>query len=102
MHTPVPSVEARHLAGSLAISRCHQPNMTITLNHRNPLRAACVARIIKWARGPTFARDIALVLAIKFALLFALKLAFFNHPQAQHMSLPPDQVARALLSVPAS
>ena len=79
--------------------------MTITLNHRNPLRAACVrcvTRIVRWARGPTFGRDIALVLAIKFVLLIALKLAFFNHPQAQHMSLPPAQVAQALLSVPAS
>jgi hypothetical protein len=76
--------------------------MTITLNHRNPLRSALVARITKWARGPTFARDIALVLVIKFVLLIALKLAFFNHPQAQHMSLPPEQVAQALLSVPAS
>ncbi|WP_408355488.1 MULTISPECIES: cytochrome oxidase putative small subunit CydP, partial [Paraburkholderia] len=36
------------------------------------------------------------------ALLMALKYAFFNHPQAEHMSLPPEQVAQALLSVPAS
>ncbi len=56
----------------------------------------------QWARGPTFARDIAIVLAIKFVLLIALKLAFFNHPQAEHMMLPPAQVAQALLSVPAS
>jgi uncharacterized paraquat-inducible protein A len=79
--------------------------MTITLNHRNPWRAACIrcrTRIVGWVRGPTFGRDIALVLAIKFVLLIALKLAFFNHPQAQHMSLPPAQVAQALLSVPAS
>jgi hypothetical protein len=78
--------------------------MTITLNLRNSLRAASWTwtRIAGWARGPTFARDIAIVLAIKFALLFALKFAFFNHPQAQHMSLPPEQVAQALLSVPAS
>jgi hypothetical protein len=76
--------------------------MTITLNPRNPLRAASWTRIARWARGPTFARDITIVLAIKFALLFALKFAFFNHPQAQHMSLPPEQVAQALLSVPAS
>jgi hypothetical protein len=31
-----------------------------------------------------------------------LKYAFFNHPQARHMSLPPEQVAQALLSAPAS
>jgi hypothetical protein len=75
--------------------------MTITLNHRTPrlrLRARCAA----WARGPTFARDIAIVLAIKFALLMILKYAFFNHPQAEHMSLPPAVVAEALLAVPAS
>ncbi|MFC0398175.1 cytochrome oxidase putative small subunit CydP [Paraburkholderia rhizosphaerae] len=76
--------------------------MPITLNLRNPLRATACARIASWARGPTFARDIIIVLAIKFALLFALKLACFNHPQAQQMSLPPAQVAQALLSVPAS
>jgi hypothetical protein len=76
--------------------------MTITLNHRNPMRTALWARITRWARGPTFARDIVIVLAIKFTLLFALKFAFFNHPQAQQMSLPPEQVAQALLSVPAS
>ncbi|CAG4891115.1 cytochrome oxidase putative small subunit CydP [Paraburkholderia saeva] len=72
--------------------------MTITLNHRTPrLRARCAA----WARGPTFARDIAIVLAIKFALLMILKYAFFDHPQAEHMSLPPAVVAEALLAVPA-
>ncbi|WP_090863337.1 cytochrome oxidase putative small subunit CydP [Paraburkholderia diazotrophica] len=76
--------------------------MAITLNHRNPSRRALSSRIVAWARGPTFARDIAIVLAVKFALLLALKLAFFDHPQAQHMSLPPAQVAQALLSVPVS
>jgi hypothetical protein len=76
--------------------------MTITLNHRNPSRPTLRLRIAAWARGPTFARDIVIVLAIKFILLMALKFAFFNHPQAEHMSLPPAQVAQALLSVPAS
>jgi hypothetical protein len=76
--------------------------MAITLNQRNAARRTLVSRIVAWARGPTFARDILIVLAIKFALLFALKFAFFNHPQAQNMSLPPAQVAQALLSVPAS
>ncbi|SDH51124.1 hypothetical protein SAMN04487926_10596 [Paraburkholderia steynii] len=76
--------------------------MAITLNHRNATRRTLASRIVAWARGPTFARDIVIVLAIKFALLFALKFAFFNHPQAQNMSLPPAQVAQALLSVPVS
>lgn len=31
----------------------------------------------------------------------SLKYAFFNHPQAEHMSLPPAVVAEKLLSVPA-
>lgn len=53
-----------------------------------------------WARGPTLARDIAIVLAVKLILLIALKYAFFNHPQAEHMSLPPAVVAAQLLSVP--
>ncbi len=55
----------------------------------------------RWARGPTFARDITLVLALKVVLLIALKFAFFNHPRATDMSLPPAEVARALLSSPA-
>jgi hypothetical protein len=58
------------------------------------------ARISQWVRGPTFARDIALVLAIKLVLLLALKYAFFNHPQAQDMNMPPAAVAQAILSVP--
>ncbi|MGU7781412.1 cytochrome oxidase putative small subunit CydP [Burkholderia sp. PU8-34] len=58
-------------------------------------------RIAAWARGPTLARDIAIVLVIKLILLMALKYAFFNHPQAEHMSLPPAAVAEKLLSVPA-
>ncbi|WP_454825661.1 cytochrome oxidase putative small subunit CydP [Paraburkholderia xenovorans] len=76
--------------------------MTITLNDRNPRRAALRTRLAGWLRGPTFRRDIAIVLAIKFALLMVLKYSFFNHPQAENMSLPPEQVAQALLSVPAS
>lgn len=75
--------------------------MTIALNRNNNPRPGLRKRLAAWARGPTLARDIAIVLAIKFALLMVLKYAFFNHPQAEHMSLPPDQVAQALLSVPA-
>ncbi|PVX97832.1 cytochrome oxidase putative small subunit CydP [Paraburkholderia unamae] len=61
-----------------------------------PLRA----RIVQWTRGPTFARDIVLVLAIKLVLLLALKYAFFNHPQAEDMRMAPAAVAQAILSVP--
>ncbi|WP_321894236.1 cytochrome oxidase putative small subunit CydP [Paraburkholderia heleia] len=60
------------------------------------------ARILQWMRGPTFARDIALVLAVKLVLLVALKYAFFNHPQAQDMNMPPAAVAQAILAVPMS
>ncbi len=59
------------------------------------------ARIAAWARGPTLVRDITLVLIVKLILLMSLKYAFFNHPQAEHMSLPPAVVAERLLSVPA-
>ena len=76
--------------------------MTTTLRDRNTPRGSLRAWLAGWVRGPTFGRDIAIVLAIKFALLMALKYTFFNHPQAEHMSLPPDQVAQALLSAPAS
>ncbi|MFD1558972.1 cytochrome oxidase putative small subunit CydP [Paraburkholderia silviterrae] len=58
------------------------------------------ARFLQWARGPTFGRDIVLVLAFKLVLLMALKYAFFNHPQAENMTMPPAAVAQALLSVP--
>ncbi|MGF6769320.1 type II secretory pathway component PulM [Paraburkholderia sp. GAS199] len=76
--------------------------MTLALNRNNPPRPGLRKRLARWARGPTLARDIAIVLAIKFVLLMALKYAFFNHPQAEHMSLPPEQVAQALLSASAS
>ncbi|WP_374692732.1 cytochrome oxidase putative small subunit CydP [Burkholderia sp. SCN-KJ] len=69
-----------------------------------PPQAACSgwrARIAAWARGPTLMRDITLVLIVKLILLMSLKYAFFNHPQAEHMSLPPAVVAEKLLSVPA-
>ncbi|WP_090684931.1 cytochrome oxidase putative small subunit CydP [Paraburkholderia phenazinium] len=76
--------------------------MTITLHDRNPPRPALRARFAGWLRGPTFARDIAIVLIAKFALLMVIKYAFFNHPAAENMNMPPALVAQALLSVPAS
>jgi hypothetical protein len=75
--------------------------MTIALNRNNTHRSRWRQRFMRWVRGPTMARDVAIVLAIKFVLLMALKFTFFNHPQAEHMSMPPEQVAQALLSVPA-
>ena len=80
----------------------NRPIMTITLHNTNPPRPALRARLARWVRGPTFGRDIAIVLVIKFALLIVLKYAFFNHPLADNMSMPPALVAQALLSVPAS
>ena len=76
--------------------------MTIVLNQRNIARSTLRARIASWVHGPTLGRDIVIVLAIKIILLSVLKFAFFNKPQAENMSLPPAQVAQALLSVPAS
>ncbi|MGF6570405.1 MULTISPECIES: cytochrome oxidase putative small subunit CydP [Paraburkholderia] len=76
--------------------------MTIALNRSTTRRSRWRQRFTRWVRGPTMARDVAIVLAIKFVLLMALKYTFFNHPQAVHMSMPPEQVAQALLSVPAS
>ncbi len=64
-------------------------------------QASLRARLLHWARGPTFGRDIVLVLAFKLVLLMTLKYAFFNHPQAENMTMPPAAVAQALLSVPA-
>jgi hypothetical protein len=75
--------------------------MTLALNRSSTLRSRWRGRFTRWVRGPTLARDIGIILAIKFALLMALKYTFFNHPQAEHMMMPPEQVAQALLSTPA-
>ncbi|NML33194.1 cytochrome oxidase putative small subunit CydP [Paraburkholderia antibiotica] len=75
--------------------------MTIAINRSSTARSRWRNRFTRWVRGPTLARDIALILTIKFALLMVLKYTLFNHPQAQHMTLPPEQVAQALLSTPA-
>ena len=64
-------------------------------------RPARRSRLLRWALGPTFARDVAVVVAVKLVLLAALKFAFFDHPQAPHMSMRPSEVARALLAVSA-
>ncbi|HTH59547.1 MAG TPA: hypothetical protein VL689_05255 [Paraburkholderia sp.] len=71
---------------------------------RSPARPprARHAKRLSWFRGPTFARDITLILVIKLSLLLALKYAFFNHPPAQNMSMPTAEVAQAILSVPAA
>jgi len=76
--------------------------MTIALNRSTTRRPSLRKRFHGWVRGPTLARDIAIVLAIKFVLLMALKYTFFNHPQAEHMSLPPDQVAPGDVCAPAT
>jgi hypothetical protein len=82
---------------------------TIHINNNTPHKArpptpkrGIRARIAAWVHGPTLARDITVVLAIKIVLLMALKYAFFNHPQAEHMSMSPAAVAQAILAVPAS
>lgn len=52
----------------------------------------------RWHTRPSrFMLEIVIVLAIKVVLLCILKHAFFDAPVAKHMSLPPDDVARALL-----
>ncbi|WP_118180843.1 cytochrome oxidase putative small subunit CydP [Paraburkholderia phosphatilytica] len=76
--------------------------MSTSLTNTVTKRASLRTRLAAWARGPTFARDIVIVLVIKFVLLMTLKYTFFNHPQAENMSLPPAAVAQALLSLPAS
>lgn len=53
-------------------------------------------------RGGSLKVELIVVLAVKAALLFALKELFFSHPAAEHMHLPPADVARALLDTPAS
>jgi hypothetical protein len=74
--------------------------MFSTSDHPPRPTPALRARFLRWARGPTFTRDIVFVLVFKLVLLTALKYAFFNHPQAENMNMPPAEVARAILSVP--
>lgn len=57
-------------------------------------------RFPAWLRDRPLARDIAIILCIKFVLLMVIKYAFFNQPVARHMSLPPDVVAHQLLATP--
>lgn len=75
--------------------------MTSTSDPAARPSVALRTRLLRWARSPAFARDIVLVLVFKLVLLLALKYAFFNHPQAENMSMPPAEVARAILSIPA-
>jgi hypothetical protein len=60
------------------------------------------ARLHAWIHGPTLGRDLVIVLCIKLALLMLLKHMFFDHPLAEHMSMPPAAVAAHMLSVPAA
>jgi hypothetical protein len=48
-------------------------------------------------RRTSFARDLTIVLAVKFALLGVLYQAFFAHPVAPHGGMQPGDVARAVL-----
>jgi hypothetical protein len=52
--------------------------------------------------GSSLKVELIVVLALKAALLFALKELFFSHPAAENMQLPPAVVAQALLHAPAS
>lgn len=63
---------------------------------REPI--ATLARCRHWLRQRPLGRDIAIVLLVKIALLAVIKFAFFNRPAAERMHLPPNEVARALLS----
>jgi hypothetical protein len=77
--------------------------MSTTLFDNHPQHKRSIkTRIAVWLRGNTLARDITVALAIKLLLLVTLKFAFFNQPQAKHMSMPPAAVAQALFAVPAS
>jgi type III secretory pathway component EscU len=66
------------------------------------VRSSIVKRASAWLYGPTLVRDLAIIVAIKFVILMILKYAFFNHPQAENMNMPPAEVAQQMLSVPLS
>ena len=50
------------------------------------------------ATGLPLAAEIAILLAIKVTLLFALAHLFFAEPEAKHMRMDPARVARHLLT----
>jgi len=51
-----------------------------------------------WRRGrlSPLARDIVVILGVKFVVLTALWWAFFSHPVAPHMSVEPQRVGERL------
>jgi hypothetical protein len=54
------------------------------------------------ARLSPFAREISLILLIKFVLLVLIWWAFFSEPPARHMRIDPARVDQQLLRVPAA
>jgi hypothetical protein len=52
-------------------------------------------------RRPRLARDVIIVLVIKFCLIYAIWALWFSDPVAKHMRMESDAVARAFLSHPA-
>ena len=65
----------------------------VSLSRLQRLRgaAACIS---------PFAREISLILLIKFLLLVLIWWAFFSEPAAKHMRLDPARVEQQLLRVP--
>jgi hypothetical protein len=57
-----------------------------------------VARVRAIARAHPMGRDITLAVSVKLLLLGALQAAFFSHPSAPNMKLPPEQVASAIFA----
>jgi hypothetical protein len=56
------------------------------------------ARVRAVARAHPMGRDLALAVSVKLLLLGALQAAFFSHPSAPNMKLPPEQVASAIFA----
>jgi hypothetical protein len=61
------------------------------------LRNAFAAARARWLRMSPLARDIALVLLAKAAILGLLWWAFFSTPAAPRMAMDPQRVERRLL-----
>jgi hypothetical protein len=62
-------------------------------------RTSIGKRVSAWFHGSTLTRDLSVIVVIKFGLLMILKYIFFNHPQAENMTMPPAEVARQVLSL---
>ena len=90
----LPNVHPRHYPAPLDVA------LHFTARFSLPMRSAFAVCLARWKRLSPLARDVTRVLVLKAAVLGLLWWAFFSSPTARHMNVPPDDVARRMLSIP--